>query len=72
MNPEGGFFTYSGNYVLTGDDLFITLRPECAEFPEYDRFFGWQDEKRKFRIEEKSSSGMQLVYNDVHYFFRKY
>lgn len=69
---DGSYTTIFGNYSLNGDELMIKILPESTSGPAYERYINWKDGVRVFKIEELSSSVLQLNYNGEKTVFRKY
>ena len=69
---DGSYTTIFGNYFLNGDELMIKILPESTSGPVYERYINWKDGVRVFKIEELSSSVLQLNYNGEKSVFRKY
>lgn len=69
--PDGGNQTFFGNYSLQDDKISIILLPEYKG-EIYDKYMGWEDNERTFRIDELSSSTLRLDYEGIISVFRKY
>lgn len=72
MTVNGYYIEFYGNYSLVNNELSITLLPEMMQQSDYNKFFGWPDASRTFKVEELSSSKLRLNYNDTISVFRKY
>ena len=68
---DGNYQTFFGNYSLQDDKISIILLPEYGG-PEYDKYIGWEENKRIFRVDELSSSSLRLNYEGIVSVFRKY
>ena len=68
---NGGYQTFFGNYSLQDDKISIILLPEYGG-PEYDKYIGWEENKRIFHVDELSSSSLRLNYEGIVSVFRKY
>ncbi|WP_455587523.1 lipocalin-like domain-containing protein [Bacteroides sp.] len=68
---DGSYQTFFGNYSLLDDKISIILLPEYGG-EVYDKYMGWEDNKRTFHIDELSSSSLRLNYEDIISVFRKY
>ncbi|WP_321424044.1 lipocalin-like domain-containing protein [uncultured Bacteroides sp.] len=69
---DGSYTTIFGNYTFNGSELMITVLPESASGPIYERYLNWKDGSRIFHVDELSSSTLQLNYNGDKSIFRKY
>ena len=69
---DGSYTTIFGNYSFNESELVITVLPESATGPVYERYLNWKDGKRVFHVDELSSSVLQLNYNGEKSIFRKY
>ncbi|MCS3284940.1 lipocalin-like domain-containing protein [Bacteroides salyersiae] len=68
---DGNYQTFFGNYSLQDDKISIILLPEYGG-PEYDKYIGWEENKRIFHVDELSSSSLRLNYEGIVSVFRKY
>ena len=68
---NGSYQTFFGNYSLQDDKISIILLPEYGG-PEYDKYIGWEENKRIFHVDELSSSSLRLNYEGIVSVFRKY
>lgn len=71
LTEDGNYPAFFGNYSLQDDKISIILLPEYNG-TEYDKYMGWEDYRRTFRVEELSSSVLRLHYEDIVSVFRKY
>lgn len=71
LTQDGNYHTFFGNYSLQDDKISINLLPEY-EGELYDKYMGWENYERTFRVDELSSSTLRLDYEDIVYVFRKY
>ena len=57
---NGRYQTFFGNYSLQDDKISIILLPEYGG-PEYDKYIGWEENKRIFHVDELSSAYTRLA-----------
>jgi len=69
---DGSYTTIFGNYSFNGTELVITVLPESTSGPVYERYLNWKDGSRIFKVDELSSSVLQLNFNGEKSIFRKY
>ena len=62
---DGNYQTFFGNYSLQDDKISIILLPEYGG-PEYDKYIGWEENKRIFHVDELSSSSLRLNYRGLY------
>lgn len=69
---DGSYTTIFGNYSFNGNELIITVLPESASGPVYERYLNWENGSRIFHVDELSSTVLQLNFNGEKSIFRKY
>ena len=72
LTNKNTYQSFFGNYSLKDGGISIILLPESAGYSYYDRFMGWPDCERTFKVLDLSRSSMTLEHEQVRYVFRKY
>ncbi len=72
MNAAGTYENMYGYYEEGNDSLTIHLWKPNVDNSAYQKWFGWQDATRSFRVMDLTSKSMRLDYRDTVYVFRSY
>lgn len=72
MGTDGGYRSMYGYYEEENDEITIHLwQPEVDDYT-YQKWFGWENDARTFKVEELNSDRIRLNYHDTIYVFRSY
>ncbi|WP_321436796.1 lipocalin-like domain-containing protein [uncultured Bacteroides sp.] len=69
---DGNYKTFWGNYSLEGNELKIQILSGFETEPAFEHYLNWENGSRIFKVDEISSSALQLSYKEEKLVFRKY
>ena len=72
MDAGGAYQSMYGYYDEGNDSLTIHLWEPDLNSAAYQKWFGWEDESRSFRVLSLTSKSLKLDYKDTIYVFRSY
>lgn len=72
MGKDGGYRSMYGYYEEGNNEITINLWQPAVDDPAYQKWFGWEDGARTFKVEELTSKKIRLNYHDTIYVFRNY
>lgn len=72
MGTDGNYRSMYGYYEDGNDEITINLWQPSVGDATYQKWFGWENNSRTFKVEELTSKRIRLNYHDTIYVFRNY